>query len=92
MIVRAMGEGQFRLPDEATARLNQLDDELEADVAAGIERDLSRHLHAMRDTVMEMGTPLELEEILPSDFILPPASISLEELSSLLSEEGLVPG
>lgn len=92
MIVRIMGEGQFRLPDEAQARLNELDDKLEADVGDGKDADLARHLHAMHDVVYEMGVPLDLDEIVPSDFILPPASISLEELTGLLGEEGLVPG
>ena len=30
MIVRIMGEGQFEMPEESLARLNELDDALEA--------------------------------------------------------------
>lgn len=92
MIVRIMGEGQFRLPEDATARLNEIDAELEADLQDDGEADLARHLASMHQVVFDLGHPLGAEELEPSDFILPPATISLAELRALLSEEGLIPG
>lgn len=92
MIVRIMGEGQFRLPDDATARLNELDQLLDADLRDDGQADLVKHLQAMHQVVRELGSPLALDELEPSDFILPPTTVSLEELKQLLGEEGLVPG
>lgn len=92
MIVRIMGEGQFRLDDAAVEQLNALDARLDHDLSAGDASEFAAHLEAMHALVRGLGTPLADDELAPSDAILPPADVSLEELRAMLGEEGLVPG
>ena len=92
MIVRIMGEGQFRLGDEAVDRLNDLDEALDADIQGGVADSFGGHLEQMLAFVRAEGKPLADDEILPSDCVLPPSDITLDELRELLGEEGLIPG
>jgi hypothetical protein len=92
MIVRIMEEGQFELPDTAVDDLNRLDEELEATIHEGEAGTFAEHLTAMQAFVRSNGKPVPDDEIVPSDAVLPPPDISLDELRELLGEEGLIPG
>ncbi|HET6698607.1 MAG TPA: hypothetical protein VFM50_05335 [Nocardioidaceae bacterium] len=92
MIVRILGEGQFDLPDEQLAQLNELDDQVEAAVEAGDEATFAQTLRALHDGVRNASTPLPADSLEDSDLILPPADATLEEVRELLSDEGLIPG
>jgi hypothetical protein len=92
MIVRILGEGQFDLPDEQLAQLNELDDQVEAAVEAGDEVTFAQTLRALHDGVRNASTPLPADSLEDSDLILPPADATLEEVRELLSDEGLIPG
>lgn len=91
MIVRLLGEGQFRVDDALIARLNELDDEVARAVEENDERALWTGLQVLADTVRENGAKLSDEELVPSDAIIPPEDLSLEEARDLLSEEGFIP-
>ena len=91
MIVRLMGEGQWRVDDSVAARLNELDDEVARAVEAEDEAALWRGLQALADEVRERGVRLDDAELLPSDAIIPPEDLSLEEAHELLEGEGLIP-
>ena len=92
MIVRILGEGQLVLRKEALDELNKLDDELMTAVRDGEEAKFRAAMDSLLDKVRELGTPLPVEEIKPSDFILPSADSSLDEVRDLLSSDGLIPG
>lgn len=92
MIVRILGEGQLVLEKDALEELNRLDDELMAAVEAGEDERFKSAMSALLDRVRELGTPLPVEELKPSDFILPSAHSSLDEVRDLLSSDGLIPG
>lgn len=92
MIVRILGEGQLVLEKEALVELNKLDDDLMAAVEAGEQEPFDAAMKALLDKVRELGSPLPVEELKPSDFILPSAHSSLEEVRDLLSSDGLIPG
>lgn len=92
MIVRILGEGQLVLEKESLAELNQLDDALMAAVEAGEQGAFETAMTALLGKVRELGTPLPVEELKPSDFILPSADSSLDEVRDLLSSDGLIPG
>jgi hypothetical protein len=89
MIVRISGEGQYRLSDEAQARINQLDDALEQALSGD---GFSAALAALLDEVRSLGEPLPDDELLPSDVVLPPGDASAEEVQAMLTGEGLIPG
>jgi hypothetical protein len=91
VIVRLLGEGQFRVDDSLLTRLNELDDEVEKAVAAGDERALWTGLQALADAVRENGVKLADDDLSPSDAVIPPEDLSLEEAQELLQDEGFIP-
>lgn len=92
MIVRIMGEGQLRLPDEAMERLNALDDAVERAVDGGDEATFRDALHQLLAGVREAGAPVEDDFLHDSDLILPPGDATIEEVRALLEDDGLIPG
>ncbi|MGE0569774.1 MAG: hypothetical protein AB7H85_16805 [Dehalococcoidia bacterium] len=92
MIVRLMGEGQFRIDDALTADLNEIDSSIDLAIERGSDESLAAALGAMAALVRERGAPLADDELVPSDAILPPPGISLDELLQLAGAEGLIPG
>ena len=91
MIVRLLGEGQFRVDDSLIDRLNELDDEVGRAVEAGDERALWTALQALAEAVRESGEKLGDEDLVPSDAVIPPEDLSLEEARELLQDEGFIP-
>jgi hypothetical protein len=91
VIVRLLGEGQFRVDDSLLGRLNELDAEVEKAVAAGDERALWTGLQALADAVREHGVKLADDDLSPSDAVIPPEDLSLEEAQELLQNEGFIP-
>jgi len=91
VIVRLLGEGQFRVDDAIIARLNELDAEIERAVAGGDEHALWTGLQALADVVRTNGRRLSDDELTPSDAVIPPEDLSLDEARELLSEGGFIP-
>jgi hypothetical protein len=91
VIVRLMGEGQWRVDETVAARLNELDEEVAKAVEANDEAALWRGLQALAETVRSNGERLADDDLSPSDAIIPPEDLSLEEAQELLEGEGLIP-
>jgi hypothetical protein len=92
MIVRILDEGQFEIDDAASRELNTLDAALERAVNEGDEQAFRRALAALLDRVRALGTPLPADSLDPADGILPRANANLDEVRSMLSGEGYIPG
>ncbi|SDS03235.1 hypothetical protein SAMN04488543_0948 [Friedmanniella luteola] len=94
MIVRILGEGQWRIEDAVVADLNRLDDQVEGAVRTGDAAELERALHALLGEVRTQGQVVPDDELSDSDLILPAADSTLEDVRALLdtSDEGLIPG
>lgn len=92
MVVRIMGEGQVRLAEGHLAELDKLDDELLAEMENGDGPGFRRTLHALLSKVRDLGEPLPDDALEPSDLILPAPDATLEEVSRLLDDGGLIPG
>ena len=90
MIVRVLGEGQWRVDDGLRARLDELDDEVAAAVRAGDEAALRKGLAELAEAVRR-GERLPDDDLSASDAIVPPEDLSLAEARELLSGEGLIP-
>ena len=86
-----MGEGQWRVDDGVAARLNELDGEVVRAVADGDEAALWRGLQALAEAVRANGEKLDDADLSPSDAIIPPEDLSLDEARELLEGEGLIP-
>jgi hypothetical protein len=91
VIVRLMGEGQYRIDESLLERLNELDDRAVAAAEGSDEAALDEALDKMFELVKREGTPLGDEELLPSDILIPPSDLTLEESKQLLTHEGFIP-
>jgi uncharacterized protein YdcH (DUF465 family) len=91
VIVRLLGEGQFRVDDALFARLNELDDDIARAVEAQDEQALWAGLQALAEAVRANGSRLSDEELTPSDAVIPPEDLTLDEARELLSDDGFIP-
>ena len=92
MIIRLMGEGQWRVDEGLKNELNAIDAQLDADAREGDGAEFARHLGAMHELIRSRGERVAVEELVPSDAMVPPRDITLEQLRGLIGEEGLIPG
>jgi hypothetical protein len=91
VIVRILGEGQFRVDDDAAAKLTALDKDLDAAVRDDQADVFAASLHAAVALVRTSGTPLAADEIVTADYILPFSDATLDEVRQLLAD-GTIPG
>jgi hypothetical protein len=91
VIVRLMGEGQYRIDDSLVERLNALDDQAMAALEASDETELDKRLEEMFELVRAEGERLPDDDLSPSDVIIPPSDLTLEETRELVSHGGLIP-
>jgi hypothetical protein len=92
VIVRILGEGQFRVDDAAAAELNQMDADLETAVERSDEAAFTEALTRLLAQVRTQGSPLPPDILESSDLILPHEDSSMDEVRKLLTDEGLIPG
>jgi hypothetical protein len=91
VIVRLMGEGQWRIDDGLRERLNELDDKALQALERDDEQELDGYLEEMAALVRSEGEELPLDDLSPSDIIIPPSDLTLEETRELFEGEGLIP-
>ena len=91
MIVRVMGEGQFEIDDEVAKGLNELDEQAEQALKAGDTEQLADLLERMAEAVRTNGARVPDEDLTPSEGIVPPPDLTLEEAKELFEGEGLIP-
>lgn len=91
MIVRISNEGQYRLPDEDSERLNDLDNQAVEAAEAGDEGRFNDLWQQMLQLVEADGEELGDDELVESDVILPPRDVTFAEARGDFSGEGLIP-
>jgi hypothetical protein len=91
VIVRISGEGQFRLPDEDSGRLNELDNRAVSAVEQGDEAGFRELWSQMLELVANDGNALADDELVESDVILPPRDVTFAEAQGEFTGEGLIP-
>jgi PspAA-like protein len=89
MIVRILGEGQFRVDDAAATELNRLDAELEAAVERNDEAGLRASLDTLLSHVRDHGAEVPPDSLEPSELIVPHEGSSMDEVRKLLSDDGI---
>jgi hypothetical protein len=91
VIVRIMGEGQYRLDDDVRGRVNDLDNA----VVRAVEEDDEDAFHVafeeLLDVIRSQGKPVSDNDIESSDVIVPPPDTSMAEAASDFSGDGLIP-
>jgi hypothetical protein len=91
VIVRILGEGQFRVDEDAATTLTALDKDLDAAVRDEQQAAFAAALHAAVALVRAEGTPLAADEIVTADYILPFSDATVDEVRKLLAD-GTIPG
>ena len=91
MIVRLMGDAQYRIDDDIRGQLNELDDRAVSAMEANDEATLDQVLDQMAQVVRERGERLADDDLSASDLLIPPSDLTLEETRQLFSDEGLIP-
>jgi hypothetical protein len=91
VIVRISNEGQYRLPDGDSERLNELDNEAVAAVEAGDEARFQELWQQMLQLVEKDGESLADDDLSESDVILPPRDVSFDEACREFTGDGLIP-
>jgi len=89
--VRILGEGQFRVDDDAAAKLTALDKDLDAAVRDQTDAAFSAALHAAVALVRATGEPVADDEFVTADYILPFSDATVDEVRKLLAD-GTIPG
>lgn len=91
MIVRIMGEGQYRLSEDAVAQVNELDNAAVAAVVADDEDAFHAAFEELLEAIRRGGQQVGDDEIETSDVIVPPADTSFAEAAAEFTGEGLIP-
>ena len=91
MIVRILGEGQFRVEEDTATKLTALDKDLDAAVRDGEADFFSASLRAAVSLVRTSGAPLAADEIVTAEYILPFSDATVDEVRKLLAD-GTIPG
>jgi hypothetical protein len=92
MIIRILSQGQYEVPDSQADALNVLDDKVRDAIESGNEVAFTNALGALLDEVHRLGGPVDIDAIVASDAILPPADATINEARELLQDDGLIPG
>jgi hypothetical protein len=91
VIVRIASEGQFKMESAQVDRLNELDNQAVAAVEAGDEGQFHDLWGKMLELVRSEGKPVDDDELVGSDVILPPADTTFAEAAAEFTGEGLIP-
>jgi hypothetical protein len=91
VIVRIAGEGQFELPEDVAAKLNELDNEAVAAVEAGDEARFHELFAQMIESVVSGGEPVPDDELVTADIIIPPRDLTFEEAKGEFNGDGIIP-
>lgn len=91
MIVRLMGEGQYEFDKKHLDAINKIDNNIVKIVSDRNEIAFKAEFKKLTDYVRKNGKKVPHEIIKPSDIIIPPADITLEEARKIFKGEGLIP-
>jgi hypothetical protein len=92
VIVRIATEGQYELTESDAEVLTGLDNHAVAACESGDEEQFKRSFKELIDFVRANGQRVPDDTLEPSDVILPPPDVSIEEARAEFSGEGLIPG
>ncbi len=89
MIVRIMGEGQYRVSEALCGELNQIDNRIVTLVTEGNAEEFRKELVKLVSKIKEKGEMIGAEEILESNIIVPPEDLSFEEAKDIFTGSGI---
>ena len=87
MIVRIMGDNQYRLDEGHQAEITKLDEDLAAAIQAQDATRFAAMLAQLTTYVRENGTVVPDEEVVPSDLMVPAADMSIAEAQAAIEKD-----
>jgi predicted transcriptional regulator len=84
MIIRIMADNQYRVDDSYLPELDKLDDPVVAALDQGDAERYASTLQTLVAYVRAHGEVLPMDEVVPSDLILPAPDMTLEEVRALM--------
>ncbi|HEV3310890.1 MAG TPA: hypothetical protein VG815_10270 [Chloroflexota bacterium] len=90
MIVRIQGEGQYELPDDAQAKLDDLDGKLFSAIQGADHDGFVAALKAVISFIETSGSKIADDRLVGSDVILPAPDTSFDEAKRILTDEGFL--
>ncbi len=91
MIVRLMGEGQYELDKKHVDEVNKIDNNIVNIVKKGDEKVFKTEFKKLSDYVKRNGKKIPDDVIKPSEFIIPPSDLTLDEAKKIFAGDGLFP-
>jgi hypothetical protein len=91
VIIRIMGEGQYRVADGDAAPLHELDEQAAQALEGGDEEGFRKLVRELAAAVRSRGERLDDADLSPSDGLVPPDDLSLDEAREFFEGEGLIP-
>jgi hypothetical protein len=91
MIVRLMGEGQYELDKRYVDEVNKIDNNIVKIVQKGDEKVFKDEFKKLSDYVRKNGKKISDEVIKPSEIIVPPSDLTLDEAKRIFAGDGLFP-
>jgi hypothetical protein len=89
MIIRIMGEGQYRASEDLCNELNKIDNHIVTLVEEGKAEEYKKELVRLISGIKGRAEPLDPKEIVKSDIIVPPGDLSFEEAKAVFKGEGI---
>jgi hypothetical protein len=90
VIVRISGVGQYELDDTGVRKLDELDTQLTNALNEGQEQRFHDILVSTIEFIRQNGIEVSDETIVPSDVIVPPDDVTMEEARQFFTDEGLM--
>jgi hypothetical protein len=90
LLVRVQGSGQFRLAQPAIDALHSLDSQLTEAVHENDAPNVHKLLGQMANLVQTQGTIVGPDDLVTSAIVLPPDTITIEEVHALLRDDSLL--
>lgn len=92
MIIRVMGEGQYRVDSALFDTLNTIDNRIVEEVQTGNRQEYERSLAELIGCIQREGQRIADTELVESDIIVPPADMTLAEARDVFKGTGLFEG
>jgi hypothetical protein len=92
MIIRIMGEGQFKVKSSLFDDLNKIDNKIVEYVHKGDEKEYKKGLSKLIGTIKREGKKIDDKELVESDIIVPPADMTLKEAGNVFKGTGIFKG
>jgi len=92
MIIRIMGDGQYKIDSRILDDLNTIDNRIMDHVSKGDRKAYKEDLSMLIARIKDKGAPLDPTFLGASDIIIPPEDLSFEEARNIFSGQGLIEG